>query len=147
MVVRKLTKIPNKRQTRKRSRANPVLVAALAYGKRGWPVFPCYAIVDGQCDCGDADCRNPGKHPCTKHGFKDASTDAERIRGFFDDDPAPNVAIRTGAESGIVVLDIDPRNGGDESLEALEREHGRLPKTVEAVSGGNGRHIYGNSGF
>jgi hypothetical protein len=44
--------------------------------------------------------------------------------------------------SGLVVLDIDPRHGSEASLERLERQHGRLPTTVECRSGGGGRHLY-----
>src|SRR5262249_45455467 len=44
--------------------------------------------------------------------------------------------------SGIVVLDIDPRNGGDDTLDELEAEHGKLPQTVEVITGGGGRHLY-----
>lgn len=54
----------------------------------------------------------------------------------------PNVAIATGAGSGIFVLDIDVRNGGGDSLDALIHEHGRMPDTLEAVMGSRGRHFY-----
>jgi len=56
--------------------------------------------------------------------------------------PDANVGIATGQDSGLVVLDVDPRNGGDESLRDLQRLHGSLPPTVEAITGGGGRHIY-----
>jgi hypothetical protein len=51
------------------------------------------------------------------------------------------VGIATGAISGIVVLDIDPRHGGDDALDDLQGKHGKLPDTVEALTGGGGRHI------
>ena len=41
----------------------------------------------------------------------------------------------------MVVLDIDPKHGGDESLEELTIKHGRLPNTREQITGGGGRHI------
>jgi Bifunctional DNA primase/polymerase, N-terminal len=41
----------------------------------------------------------------------------------------------------LVVLDIDPRHGGDESFAALEREYGQLPLTWRALTGGGGEHI------
>jgi hypothetical protein len=44
--------------------------------------------------------------------------------------------------SDLVVLDIDPRHGGDASLFELEQSHGPLPRTVEAHTGGGGHHIY-----
>jgi len=52
------------------------------------------------------------------------------------------VAIVTGRLSGLVVLDVDPRHGGDASLAAFEARHGPLPATVESRTGGGGRHFY-----
>ena len=40
------------------------------------------------------------------------------------------------------VLDIDARNGGDDSLDTLIHKHGRMPDTLEAVTGSRGRHFY-----
>ena len=48
----------------------------------------------------------------------------------------------TGAISGLVVVDVDVRHGGDGSLEGLEREYGRVGTTVECLTGGGGRHLY-----
>lgn len=53
-----------------------------------------------------------------------------------------NIAIVTGLVSGLVVLDLDPRHGANASVEQMEREHGALAKTVEARTGGGGRHLY-----
>jgi hypothetical protein len=53
-----------------------------------------------------------------------------------------NVGVVTGAASGLVVLDIDVHHGGTQSLTSLEGEHGRVPHTVEALTGGGGRHLY-----
>jgi len=47
-----------------------------------------------------------------------------------------------GAVSNLVVLDVDARHGGEESLAALVRAHGVLPRTIEAETGGGGRHLY-----
>ena len=52
------------------------------------------------------------------------------------------IGILTGAISGLVVIDVDVRHGGDVALEHLEREHGRFPMTVECRTGGGGRHLY-----
>jgi hypothetical protein len=43
---------------------------------------------------------------------------------------------------GFVVVDVDPRHGGDKSLAELEAKHGPLPKTRRARSGGGGEHRY-----
>jgi len=56
--------------------------------------------------------------------------------------PDANIAITTGSKSGIFVVDIDPRNGGDESMVELQQIHGALPPTPEVSTGGGGRHFY-----
>ncbi len=56
--------------------------------------------------------------------------------------PDANVAVVTGTVSGVAVLDVDPRSGGDETLARLEQRWGALPSTVEARSGGGGRHVW-----
>jgi len=122
---------------------NPRLEAALSYARRRWPVLPLYGVDEnGRCECGKADCQNPGKHPRTRNGVKDATTHEATIQGWWQQWPTANVGIATGAHSGIIVLDIDPRHGGSESLRILEGQYGRLPKTPRATSGGGGEHFY-----
>jgi len=117
-----------------------ILDAALSLAARGWHVFPAFELRGGVCTCPrGAECGSPGKHPRTRDGFKSATTDPERIRTWWAQWPRANVAIATGP-SGLVVVDVDPRNGGDESLADLEAQHGRLPHTVRALTGGGGSH-------
>lgn len=109
-----------------------------------WPVFPLWSVNEhGQCLCGNEKCEAPGKHPQGKlapNGLKNASTDRETVQKWFSEDGL-NIGILTGPESGLVVLDVDPRHGGDESIEQLEAEHGTL-NTLEAATGGGGRHLF-----
>ncbi len=60
--------------------------------------------------------------------------------------PEANIGVVTGRVSGVVVLDVDPRNGGDRSLGPFEARWGALPATVEAHTGGGGRHLWFSSG-
>jgi Bifunctional DNA primase/polymerase, N-terminal len=120
---------------------NPRLAAALAYAARGWPVFPCHGMRDEQCTCGKPNCAHPGKHPLTRHGCKDATTDPQQIEQWWTDHPDANVAIATGASSGLMVLDLDPRHGGQLTLDELEATYGGLPETVVSFTGGGGRII------
>jgi hypothetical protein len=56
--------------------------------------------------------------------------------------PDAGVAIRTGVESGLLVLDVDVPEGGAGALAALERAHGKLPMTATVLTGGGGQHLY-----
>lgn len=81
---------------------------ALAYAEAGWPVFPCM----------------PGeKLPATTHGFKDATTDPDRIIRWWKQIPSCNVAIATGAP-GPDVLDVDVHQSGNgfTAFNRLKRE-------------------------
>jgi hypothetical protein len=115
--------------------------AAILYAAHGWPVVPLHFVKDGRCSCGRVGCGSPGKHPTTRHGLKDASWSNAQLEAWWDRHPEANIGIQTGASAGIVVIDIDPRHGGDEALAELVREHGDLPATVEALTGGGGRHL------
>ncbi len=122
----------------------PMLAVALSYAERGWPVFPLHSTKDGRCSCGNGDCRHPGKHPRTSHGFKDATTDPAVITLRWTLSPDSNIGIRTGSRpdgAGIFVVDVDDRHDGEASLAALIAHHGPMPTTVE-VRTGNGRHLY-----
>lgn len=116
------------------------LAAALTYAKQGYRVFPLHSVgSDGRCTCGSAGCTSPAKHPRTKSGVRDATTDEARIREWWSSATNANVGIATG--SGIGVLDIDPRHDGDVSLAHLEQQFGAI-ETFEVQTGGRGRHLY-----
>jgi len=118
---------------------------ASGYIKRGWAVLPLHSWVqtrDGWgCSCGNKDCHSPAKHPIPKNGLNVASTDEALVKAWWKRWPYANIGIRTGAVSGLVVLDVDPRHGGDESLYALKSKCA-LPDTVEVITGSGGRHVY-----
>lgn len=116
---------------------------ALKYAALGWAVLPLYGLSAGRCTCGDANCKSPGKHPhreLVPHGVHDASKDEARVRDWFTRVPGANIGIATGAPSGFDALDVDPRNGGDDTLADAERKHGKLPDTALQLTGGGGYH-------
>ena len=76
------------------------------------------------------------------HGFKSASADPRVVAARAAEYPDANIGIATGKVSGLIVIDIDPRNGGDLTLKRLAAAGKRFPKTVEAISCQNGRHLY-----
>jgi hypothetical protein len=104
-----------------------LLKAALAYARRGVPVFPC----------------EPGaKRPLTRNGHWDATKDPHAIGRWWRRWPSANVAVPTGKKSGVVVLDVDPNAGGSESLGKLEQAGAPVPKTARTRTGGGGIHLY-----
>jgi hypothetical protein len=66
--------------------------AAQVLAADGIPVFPCAVGA---------------KHPLTRRGFHDASTDPDRVAWWWRRHPTANLAIPTGAPSGIDVVDVD----------------------------------------
>ncbi len=101
-----------------------------------------YSIHNDTCTCSKGSaCQQPGKHPITRHGVNDATTKNEQIESWWANNPDANIGIATGSRSGIIVLDIDPRNGGNKSLKRLKEKLGGLPQTVTALTGGGGRHF------
>jgi hypothetical protein len=103
---------------------------ALAFAKRGYMVLPLHGIYNNRCTCGDVQCCSPGKHPRTRHGAKDATTDLEIISEWFDEHPDSNYGVTTDT---LPTVDIDPRNGGDKAWLKLVKENW-LPHTWEVAA-------------
>ena len=117
------------------------LQAALHYAAMGWPVFPAHSVVDGRCTCGSV-CESPGKHPRAQqapNGFKNATRTLSVVSKWAGVWEQSNIAIRTGSESGIFVVDVNPRNGGQEQFDTLVARHGPLPTTLTTGTEGGGR--------
>ncbi len=74
------------------------------------------------------------------HGKDDASHDVEQVRDWWVQHPTANIGIRPAV--GVVVLDVDPRNGGASALVELTRPHGGLSPTWTAWTGGGGLHAW-----
>lgn len=102
-----------------------LLDAAVGYARREVAVFPCVPRR---------------KEPLTSHGHLDATTDRAAIARWWRRWPQAGVGIAC-KPSGIVVTDVDPRNGGDDSLADLERLHGPLPTSWRVLTGGGGLHV------
>jgi len=91
----------------------------------GWPLFPC---------------SNRTKAPLTPHGFYDATTDLRQLEAWDKAYPDAAWGTPTSAERG--VIDIDPRNGGELSLNRLIAEYGPLPPTPTVRTGSGGFHYW-----
>jgi len=83
--------------------------------------------------------RGPSKAPLIPRGFLAASCDLATIERWWRRWPGANIGMRV--PEGMLVLDIDPRSGGDQTLAELELKHGPLPPTMTSRSGrGDGGH-------
>src|SRR5215471_2450593 len=102
--------------------------AAVEYASRGMAVFPLEPRE---------------KRPLSDlapHGFHDATTDTERVRYWWRQSPDANVGLVCAPN--LMVLDVDPRNGGDGALEDLfmgAPQYGF--ETLTSLTGGGGRHF------
>ena len=112
-----------------------MLSAALDYAARGWPVFPVHYVRDGACSCGQ-ECGSPAKHPMTMNGLKNATTDADKIRRWWEKRPDSNIGLVTGV--AFDVFDIDDAGGlTAEQLRAIGAMDG-----PGVITGGAGMHCY-----
>lgn len=127
-----------------------LLESALAYAARRWRVFPVHTprgadggpLQEGEsavrCSCGRPTCEDIGKHPRTRQGVKDASTDESIVQAWWTRWTDANIGIATG--SGLAVLDID----GPEELQRFQGligKHGTI-ETTAVVKTGRGLHFY-----
>jgi hypothetical protein len=102
--------------------------AAANYLARGWSVLPV---------------RPRDKRPLLRWETLQTRRPAESdLESWFEQWPDANIGVVTGEISNLVVIDIDPIHGGDDSLDRLQQRYGPLPPTVEATTGGGGRHLY-----
>ena len=75
-------------------------------------------------------------------GFKDATNDVNTIEAWAKAYPHANIGIATGTASGIVVIDIDPRNGGLETIASLKADGFTFPRTPTSKTGNGGWHLF-----
>ena len=103
---------------------------ACAYADRGWFVVPLWPN------------QKEPYGPLVPNGYIGATDDLSTVFAWWSQNPNLNIGLACH-QSGIVVLDMDPRNGGEEGWNKLEDELGFLPKTLTAVTGrGDGGHHY-----
>lgn len=122
------------------------LEQAKLYVGKGWYVFPIYEMEPSlECSCGqpkDAPKHAVGKHPRTPRGHLDATLDLDIVEAWWEVWPEANIGIDTG-RSGLFVLDVDPKNGGDKALDELIKQHGdSWLTTIRVKTGSGGLHAY-----
>ncbi len=114
--------------------------AALHYAARGWHVFALGRTKRPVANCEACAAAGPDHDreacPClTCHGFYAATVDPDRIAAMFAAVPDGLLAIRTGAVSGLAIVDIDPRNGG-------QLDRALMNPTATVATPGGGWHLY-----
>lgn len=122
-----MTSGPNTQAPRLEPAPSALMQEALRLVKSGLAVFPLLPR---------------SKVPIQKGGFHGASRDLSTVRGWWTKWPSANIGLPTGAINDLVVLDIDPRNGGEMSLAELVAEGLEIPESIEVITGGGGRHLY-----
>lgn len=112
---------------------NPTLSAALEYAAQGLAVFPL--LTEGEAARlreRFPDRKWDTKSPRTKNGFKDASTDPEKLQKWFSEPRNIGIAI----PEGYWVADVDPRNGGNVA------DFAGAPVERAVLTGSGGHHIW-----
>ena len=114
--------------------------AARRYMAAGWPVFVLGRTrrpvkLCGACESAGQDHDRQGCECLTCHGFYAATRDPARIARMLAAVPGGVLAIRTGTASGLCVIDIDPRNGG-------QLDRALMTPTATVATGGGGWHLY-----
>jgi hypothetical protein len=92
--------------------------AAISYARRGLRVHPI---------------RPDQKLPLLDDWPSRAALDPRTIESWWRRWPTANIAIATGGETRLLVVDVDPDSGGEASIATLERAHSTLPPTVECT--------------
>jgi putative DNA primase/helicase len=110
------------------SHLQAILDTAMRYAAHGIAVVP---IVPH-----DAEHPAAGKAPALKN-WQNTRLEIAEVKRLFEH--PKNIGIVTGKASGIIVVDIDPRNGGNAWLS--ENEH-RLGKFIHETTGSGGVHLY-----
>ena len=102
--------------------------SALQYARESWPIFPL----------------RPGRKEPLRgtNGVKDATASTASVIDWWTGNDGYNIGY--GIPDGVVVMDIDPRNGGLKAILDLQDAHDWLEPTLCAVSGrgDGGLHYY-----
>lgn len=113
------------------------------FWEAGYRIFPLNSILPGgRCACGKPECEAIGKHPTSSNWQHTPMWDDDQI------DTMEEYQITTGYGvlcKGLLVVDIDARNGGVASWEALLKDVPGISGAGLAVatgSGGGSRHLY-----
>lgn len=120
---------------------NALLEAAHVYARRGWAVIPLHRVgPDGKtCSCPKGgNCGSAGKHPVQTGWTDGPAMSAADIQATWDVPRPPNVGIRTGVVSDVVVIDLD----GEGGEVWMDNHADEVPETLMASTGSGGVHLF-----
>lgn len=88
-------------------------------------------------------CKVNEKKPIIAGGFKNASSDPDQIKTWWENHPDANIGLVTGKDANLVVIDVDVKDnaGGIKSLKQLENNYGQFD-TLMVHSPSGGIHYY-----
>ena len=111
-------------------------------GMRVFPLWPIDAAT-GKCTCGNTYCMGAGKHPRAQNWPNTPVWDEEQIEAMEE---YSGLATGYGVLcKGLLVIDVDARNGGNESYSKLIADFPEVLGSglvVETGSGGGSKHLY-----
>lgn len=111
----------------------------------GYRVFPLHEIhADGSCGCGDSGCKAVGKHPTLNNWQHTPVWDDEQLDAF-DELGWMKSGYGVIVSDGLLVIDVDPRNGGAEGYAQLVEDVPEIAGAALIVETGRkdgGKHIY-----
>lgn len=81
------------------------------------------------------------KIPILRNWPTRATSEISTLETWEDANAGCNWGVATGAGSGIIVIDVDPKNGGDKTWQDLVHQNGDI-KTPTCKTGSGGLHIY-----
>lgn len=120
----------------------------LNYAVHNWAIFPGNGKIPAipnphpQGSRERRECK--GKCGLAGHGVHDATKDVEVVAQWWWGGQYAGANILGRVPAAMFVLDVDPRNGGDHSIAALEQRHEPLPQTLTTISGrgDGGAHLF-----
>lgn len=123
------------------------MINVIDYVRLGYKIIPLYSCVNGICTCYEGkNCKQAGKHPYSPFvpgGARNATASEKTVALWLAKASSQSVKLNWGLVmgAGTFALDVDPRNGGDESFKKIQEQHGTLETPMYADTGGGGVHL------
>jgi len=110
-----------------------------------WIIFPLHPVINGKCGCENPKCAAAAKHPKASNWQHSTLYDDDQLEYledfegvYFGNQLLDHYGVLV---KGLLVVDVDGRNGGFESAEKLQHIRAQSKFIVRTGSGG-GEHWY-----